>query len=161
MDDRAKREINVNTVLFLCSGNYYRSRFAEELFNGKAAARGVPWKADSAGLDLNPNNRGPVSSLVLDRLEKLGIDPLHRNRFPRPAESLDLDSAGVVVAMSYREHYGLMRRVFPGFVSKARYWDVGDTGDMSSAEALKTIEQQVHDLVDELQGGNTGLAGTG
>lgn len=161
MDDRAKREINVNTVLFLCSGNYYRSRFAEELFNRKAAARGVPWKADSAGLDLNPNNRGPVSSLVLDRLEKLGIDPLHRNRFPRPAESIDLEIAGVVVAMSYREHYGLMRRVFPGFVSKARYWDVGDTGDMSSAEALKTIEQQVDDLVDELQSGNIGLAGTG
>jgi len=26
------------TVLFLCTGNYYRSRFADELFNHKAAA---------------------------------------------------------------------------------------------------------------------------
>ena len=26
------------TVLFLCTGNYYRSRFAEELFNHEADA---------------------------------------------------------------------------------------------------------------------------
>ena len=33
-------------VLFLCSGNYYRSRFAEHLFNHLAAAdRG--WQAQS------------------------------------------------------------------------------------------------------------------
>jgi len=29
------------TVLFLCTGNYYRSRFAEELFNHKVAAHGL------------------------------------------------------------------------------------------------------------------------
>lgn len=35
------------TVLFLCTGNYYRSRFAEIYFNALAAQRGSPWRADS------------------------------------------------------------------------------------------------------------------
>ena len=49
------RRRKVRTVLFLCTGNYYRSRFAEELFNHHAEraqasiglrSRGVsPWNA--------------------------------------------------------------------------------------------------------------------
>ena len=114
MSESAKDVHSANTVLFLCSGNYYRSRFAEELFNHMAAAHCRPWKAVSAGLNLNPNNSGPVSDLVLHRLEKLNISPLHGDRFPRPAESFDMAGAGIVVAMSHKEHYGLMRRIFPG-----------------------------------------------
>ena len=32
-------------VLFLCTGNYYRSRFAEVLFNSVAGQMGLPWRA--------------------------------------------------------------------------------------------------------------------
>jgi hypothetical protein len=38
------------TVLFLCTGNYYRSRFAEALFNSVAGKMGLPWRASSRGL---------------------------------------------------------------------------------------------------------------
>ena len=38
------------TVLFLCTGNYYRSRFAEILFDSVAVKMGLPWKASSRGL---------------------------------------------------------------------------------------------------------------
>ena len=31
------------TILFLCTGNYYRSRFAEVLFNSVAGKMGLPW----------------------------------------------------------------------------------------------------------------------
>ena len=37
----------MQTVLFLCTGNYYRSRFAEELFNHRAARDGLSWVAQS------------------------------------------------------------------------------------------------------------------
>src|SRR5688500_5812497 len=38
-----------STILFLCSGNYYRSRFAELLFNHLVAKAGLSYRADSAG----------------------------------------------------------------------------------------------------------------
>src|SRR5947199_205561 len=38
------------TVLFLCTGNYYRSRFAEVLFNSVAGKMGLTWRASSRGL---------------------------------------------------------------------------------------------------------------
>ena len=34
-------------VLFLCTGNYYRSRYAEELFNHLARGENLPWRASS------------------------------------------------------------------------------------------------------------------
>jgi hypothetical protein len=46
----------MNRILFLCTGNYYRSRFAEILFNWHARQRGLRWTADSRGLALDPTN---------------------------------------------------------------------------------------------------------
>ena len=40
------------TVLFLGTSNYYRSRFAEVLFNSVARKMGLPWRASSRGLAL-------------------------------------------------------------------------------------------------------------
>jgi protein-tyrosine-phosphatase len=39
---------NEKTVLFLCTGSYYRSRFAEIYFNSVALKIGLPWKATSS-----------------------------------------------------------------------------------------------------------------
>ncbi|MBN2191381.1 MAG: hypothetical protein JW751_01075 [Polyangiaceae bacterium] len=41
---------NVAQVLFLCTGNYYRSRFAEAVFSHGASQRAVGWRALSRGL---------------------------------------------------------------------------------------------------------------
>ena len=57
----ARRE--VRSVLFLCTGNYYRSRFAEIVFNSVAERMGLPWRASSRGLALGRgvNNVGPMA----------------------------------------------------------------------------------------------------
>jgi protein-tyrosine phosphatase len=49
-------------VLFLCTGNYYRSRYAEVLFNSVAGKMSLAWKASSRGLALERgvNNVGPM-----------------------------------------------------------------------------------------------------
>jgi protein-tyrosine phosphatase len=61
-----------NTVLFLCTGNYYRSRFAEHFFNALATREALSWQADSRGLALERGvgNLGPVSRTTLRTLER-------------------------------------------------------------------------------------------
>ncbi len=63
------------TVLFLCTGNYYRNRFAEILFNSVAGKMGLPWQASSKGLALERgvNNVGPMAVAAIKVLEALGV----------------------------------------------------------------------------------------
>ena len=70
MAKRSKR-----SVLFLCTGNYYRSRFAEVLFNSVASKMGLAWQASCRGLALERgvNNVGPMASSALRALEALGV----------------------------------------------------------------------------------------
>jgi protein-tyrosine phosphatase len=51
-------------VLFLCTGNYYRSRYAEELFNHLARAEGIGWRAFSRGA----GEKGSPDKIVLHAL---------------------------------------------------------------------------------------------
>jgi protein-tyrosine phosphatase len=53
----------MRTILFLCTGNYYRSRFAEQYFNHLARQVSLPWLAVSRGLatERGVNNVGPIS----------------------------------------------------------------------------------------------------
>src|SRR5437667_743956 len=62
-------------VLFLCTGNYYRSRFAEVLFNSVAVKMGLSWKASSRGLALERgvNNVGPMAASAITALDGLGV----------------------------------------------------------------------------------------
>src|ERR1700676_5815762 len=63
------------TVLFLCTGNYYRSRFAEVLFNSVAGKMGLPWQASSRGLALERgvHNVGPMAGEAVTGLGALGV----------------------------------------------------------------------------------------
>src|SRR6266446_6429247 len=65
----------MRTVLFLCTGNYYRSRFAEELFNHYAPRAGLSWVARSRALAIERgvNNAGSLSPFALRALEKRGL----------------------------------------------------------------------------------------
>jgi hypothetical protein len=65
------RQRHQKTALFLCTGNYYRSRFAEVLFNFVAGKMGLPWRASSRGLALERgvNNVGPMAVSAVKALE--------------------------------------------------------------------------------------------
>src|SRR5216683_5626678 len=83
-------------ILFLCTGNYYRSRFAEILFNSVAGRMGLPWKAFSRGLALERgvNNVGPMAVAAVKALETLGVRAEDaRTRLPAQVTTDDLDRA--------------------------------------------------------------------
>src|SRR5580692_5617323 len=122
-------QLKHRTVLFLCTGNYYRSRFAEVLFNSVAGKMGLPWKASSRGLALERgvNNVGPMASSAIKALETRGIRAVADfARFPIPVTADDLDIADWIVALKQAEHLPLLQERFPDWAEKVEYWQVDD-----------------------------------
>src|SRR5687767_11329503 len=102
----------LKSVLFLCSGNYYRSRYAEILFNSVAAKFGLPWRAGSRGLalDWGVNSVGPMAASAIAALEKQGICAGEEcARFPVQATVEELAQADLVIALKQVEHEPLLR----------------------------------------------------
>ena len=143
----------MNRILFLCSGNYYRSRFAEEVFNFRARAASSNWSADSRGLRLNIKNVGRISKVALKRMDRLGIIPNNGSRTPEMVRESDFKESAVVIAMSREEHYPLMRRLFPAYAEQISYWDVEDTGEMLPNVGLLRIEALVDRLIEDVHHG--------
>ena len=140
----------VKSVLFLCTGNYYRSRFAEILFNSAATAQRLPWRADSRGLQLHAENPGPISPHVVRFLELQGIRIAEPVRFPRQVLESDLLAADLVVAVKETEHRPLLARDFGAWADRVEYWDIHDVDCCSPNEALPILAARVNDLVRRL-----------
>jgi len=148
-----KPSIEEPTVLFLCTGNYYRSRFAEELFNHLAARRGLATRSVSLGFNPSPEyNPGSVSEHALRRLRSLGIRPAAASRLPAAVRREDFLRHPHCIALSETEHRPVMERLFPEFAGRIRYWQVEDLRWETPELALAKIELNVRDLLDSLPG---------
>jgi protein-tyrosine phosphatase len=141
-------------ILFLCTGNYYRSRYAEELFNHLAKARGLAWRAFSCGAaDKSfPENVGPMSRFTREALAAKGIVPEGGLRDPRPCSLADFDDVQMVVALKEAEHRPLIEQRFPaGVANRIIYWHVDDIEFVHPSIALATIEDHVRELISTLR----------
>lgn len=139
------------TLLFLCTGNYYRSRFAEILFNSVAAKMVLPWRALSRGLALERgvNNVGPMAVEAIKALESMGVEAADAaTRLPAQVTTDNLEGADRVIALKHAEHLPLLQERFPAWVKKVEFWHVDD-----APEALGLIEQEVMRLVACILGG--------
>ena len=141
------------TVLFLCTGNYYRSRFAEELFNDLAGRAGLDWRADSAGLALESwVNPGPMSPHARAALLARGLTVAEVARDPRSCTAADLAGADLVVAVKEAEHRPWLDRKHPGWADRVTYWHVHDLDAAGPEQALGEIAAHVAALVEQLKG---------
>ena len=143
------------TLLFLCTGNYYRSRFVEHLFNANARRLGLPWVAESRGLAIERgvNNSGPIAAATLGALASRGVVVAPPLRMPLQARDEDFTEAQRVIALYEREHRPLVVQRFPAWAEHVEYLDVPDVGELGVDEALGLMERSVQALLDELQGG--------
>lgn len=141
-------------VLFVCTGNYYRSRFAEILFNSAARERVLPWAAFSRGLDVVPGqNRGALSPHAIGRLHALGIG-IDNPRAPQQLIEEPLRRADLAIALSGREHQPLVDARFPRWSRRFEYWMIDDVDVAPPEVALPALERNVLALVSRLEAQN-------
>ena len=142
----------VRSVLFLCTGNYFRSRLAERVFNQRATERGIPWRALSRSLAPRPElrNPGPISPHCLRALTALGL-PAHVDRSPLEASRTDLEGADRIVAVNEREHRPLVEQRFPELADRVEYWSCEDVGAKEPDEACRAVVEEVEALVRRLE----------
>jgi protein-tyrosine phosphatase len=119
-------------VLFLCTGNYYRSRLAELLFRHYAEQAGLDWNTDSKGILSKTSHEG-LSPSAAAYLEKVGLGEMAA--LPRQPESVKIDDllrVKLVVALNRVEHEALLRQRFGRIpvelekLGRLRYWNVFD-----------------------------------
>jgi protein-tyrosine phosphatase len=140
-------------VLFLCTGNYYRSRFAEILFNTLAIRHQLSAQATSRGLatELGADNVGPLSDHARQKLRERNITHTSMERYPLQVREEDFQGASLVIALDEQEHRPMMQLRFPAWADRIEYWNVPDLWAASPHEALTAIERKVHALVDQLK----------
>ncbi len=142
----------MKTLLFLCTGNYYRSRFAEHLFNALAPKHGLNWIAISRGLALERgvNNVGAISKYALTGLAEREVDMPLDMRYPLPLTETDLAAASKIIAVDESEHLPLIVERFPNWKDAIEYWLVHDIEYTSADSALKQIEYNIRQLIEQM-----------
>jgi len=139
-------------LLFLCTGNYYRSRYAEILFNSLAADLGLNWKATSRGLatEIGHDNIGPMNAEAMQRLINRGIQTDEYGRFPIQLQDHELAQADLIIAMDAVEHRPYLEERFPDWPDRVDYWHIRDLGYTPAEAALAGIEKEVSHLIERL-----------
>jgi len=138
-------------VLFICTGNYYRSRFAEAVFNHLADDRRLDWQAFSRGLATHlVDGAGDLSLHTRFALTARGIPLTRTGLRPMPLKRVDLERAAVIIALKEAEHRALMRAQFPDWENRVEYWHVHDLDAGSPEETIRAIEQLVQGVLDRI-----------
>ena len=137
-------------VLFVCTGNFYRSRFAEALFNEKAREAHLEWRAASRGLRLVPSQHG-ISSVAQQELIKRRVPRELWSGVPQSLTAEDLIKSDCIVLMDEAEHRPMLEKQFPVRDDrKIHYWHIGESGRMKPSLACQEMFGDVEELLRTL-----------
>lgn len=134
-------------ILFVCTGNLYRSPLAEAFFRQRVEENGIQndWEISSAGTWTKPNQPAPPD--LLTAAERYGLDlKLHRTRMV-DAELLSAQDLIVVMEGSHKEALSVE---FPSIRSRLVLFmelAAGEAGDVP--DPMKT-RQPIEELAGEL-----------
>jgi protein-tyrosine phosphatase len=140
-------------IYFVCMGNYYRSRLAEELAIYYASLCDLELQVDSGGLSnveesLNP---GPIAKAVLRYMEEKNITPLGAVRNPKRCEAEVVYSSDIVVCTDADEQLHLFKQAFPDYAGRIIGWRARDQHDDPWLQTPNLIDKHVQALIKELR----------
>lgn len=131
-------------VLFLCTGNYYRSRFCELYFNHLNRQNGL--RAASYGLWAHRKiNPGFISPYAVDYMKYHAV-PLGHIRLPEQIEERHFKNSCKIIALDELEHRPMMEEMFPEWADQIEYWQVHDIEFTEPAIALNSLKESVEKL---------------
>lgn len=139
-------------LYFVCMGNYYRSRLAEELAYYYAEKYNIEIHADSGGLSKipNPAHPGAMANATLRYLEAKGITPKGIQRLPKGCVIEDINNADIVICTDAHEQETLFRNRFPEFNGELLGWNARDHMYDPILQTTAMIDKKVDDLVKSL-----------
>lgn len=143
-------------ILFLCTGNYFRSRFCEEWFNYCVRIRNHQdlLEAKSAGLGVQPGN-GNIGPMAVEAMAALSARGLVLDQallhLPHQLSEAELIEANCVVAVDAEAHRPMIQAQFPAWESRIHFWDVKDLGECDvGVDPITQLQHRVEELVDRL-----------
>ncbi|MDB2481529.1 hypothetical protein N9W84_00015 [bacterium] len=149
-------------VCFVCTGNYYRSRFAEAVFNHLAEECDVGHVAESRGFQISAADEvakkyGELSPYTRDRMDELDIEERHTSSERQMIKKEDLKLFDLFIILDRSEHFSMVKE-FVGedeeMIDSAKnfkYWGVKDVFDWKPSETLSAIFANVNKLFNEIR----------
>jgi len=130
-------------VLFVCTGNVFRSVIAEELFKKLNKNKSINVK--SAGVSADGHGKHHLDKYF----KKLGIEKLVKKKSTQITPEL-IDWADLVVCME-RSHEAYVKLIHPE--KKTLVFRIEDDfthGEIHTADVIKRLSKKVEDLVKKL-----------
>jgi len=140
-------------ILFLCSGNYYRSRFSEAFFNFHAERRGLKTRAFSRGLAIHLVADFPdlLSPHTVEALASRRIDRAHTGPRPVQVSNSDLATSLRIVAVKEVEHRPMLAELHPGWEDRVEYWHIHDIDFAKPQDAIPELEIKLGLLLEQVE----------
>lgn len=151
-------------VCFVCTGNYYRSRFAEAVFNFMVKECGKEYVAESRGLNISAADEvakdyGELSPYTKHKMEDLDIPINFTSEKRQSISKQDLEDFDIIVIMDRAEHFKMVKE-FVGededMIASAKnfkYWAIKDVFDWEPDETLGAILANVNKFFNEIRWG--------
>ena len=149
---------NKTKVTFVCTGNYYRSRFAESYFNYLCDILKLNYIADSYGLAIHyadelAEEHGEISPFSKERMESIGIPNFYFERDRKSLTKDAIENADLIVAMDKDEHTEMILEQFPTYINQFNFFKVKDVFDWEPKKTLdetqKKVEAMINDIMNE------------
>jgi protein-tyrosine phosphatase len=139
----------MNQVLFICTGNYYRSRYAEILFNFTASDYDLSWTSFSRGFQ-DSTRKAPISQHALAGLQNKEIY-LNQVRYPIKLTPADLAMAHRIILMDESEHKPMLHTHFAEWSDHVEYWNIQDVDFENPESALGRLDRKIDLLIGSLE----------